>query len=349
MLTIAAMLPALRADAEAIARRLLREPVREGREIHGRGPDGAKWGIVVAPGPKCGVWQNFGSGDAGDIFSFIRHAACDGDGHRAWQWARAWCGNAFPSEPPAPSRAAPSSPAMPASTDPAPPGNDGRRIWLLAAMMTWDDPVGRYLRGRGIDAIDRPIGALRYAAALWNDEAHARLPAMLAAVVHPLTGAWLALHRTWLEKHGGTWRKASVPTPKKSLGPVRGGVIPLLNAGSSCSLPRCAPGTRLILAEGIENALSVGQDLPEFRAAATVSAGNLLNIDLPEAVTEVLLVRDRDGEKRAIIQAREDAVACWQEEGRRVAIWEPPPQFKDANDYVRTFQGEVTPQGENIQ
>jgi hypothetical protein len=132
-------------------------------------------------------------------------------------------------------------------------------------------------------------------------------------------------------------------------------VIPLLagrrglNAGSARSLPRCPPRTCLILAEGIENALSVGQDLPEFRAAAYISAGNLLNLDLPEAVHAVLLVRDRDGEKRGIIEAREDAVAHWQAEGRHVALWEPPAQFKDANDYVRTFQQEATPQGEKIQ
>ena len=55
------------------------------REWIGHGPDGAKWGIVLA-GPKQGRWQNFGArGLAGTSFlSLIRDALCNGDHLAAW-------------------------------------------------------------------------------------------------------------------------------------------------------------------------------------------------------------------------------------------------------------------------
>ena len=94
----------------------------------------------------------------------------------------------------------------------------------------------------------------------------------------------------------------------------------------------------VLIAEGIENALTAAQWYPELRALACVAAANLPLVRLPEQVPSVMLVRDRDGENLAIKDARDRALVRWTAEGRAVAIWEPPEQYKDANDFWQAHQ-----------
>src|SRR5262249_23239692 len=147
------------------------------------------------------------------------------------------------------------------------------------------------------------FGALRYHWHCWNAEAKCHLPALVAAVIHPLTHQRIATHRTYLWQQDGEWVKARLEAPKKLLGPSAGGIIPLTRGATRRRFTLARPPDRLLLAEGIENALTVAQWYPEHRTIAYLSAGNLLAVDLPEAFTDILLVRDRDGENIAVNQA----------------------------------------------
>lgn len=140
-------------------------------------------------------------------------------------------------------------------------------LWRQAKPL-WNTRAQFYLEGRGIAkramvswwAHGAPI---RFVPELLHVETRRALPAMLAAIV---TGdgenrRLIGLHRTFLSI-GGTG-KAAVSPNKKVLGNVTGGTIRLAPAGE-----------HLVLAEGIETALSVMQatGLPAW---AGVSLGNM--------------------------------------------------------------------------
>lgn len=301
----------------------------QGREWEGHGPDGSKWGIVLY-GQKIGHWQNFGSGAAGTSgLSLIRDAFCGGDHKAAWRWALRWLGED-------PDRPVFSAPA-PAPTKRAAQRNASAiGLYLHAEAFDWDRPAGLYLRGRGVDpaAFDhRPISALRFHANCWNQEAQRHMPAMVAAIVDPITRRHIATHRTYLEHDGARWRKARLEAAKKSLGAALGGVIPLTRGWSNQGLGKAPPGDLALLGEGIENVLTVAQWEPDRRALAYISAGNLAALELPETLADLVLIRDRDGENLPVERTRQWTIAHWLEEGRTVAIWQPPPGIKDANDY----------------
>jgi hypothetical protein len=159
--------------------------------------------------------------------------------------------------------------------------------------------------------------------------------AMVAAIIDPLTGIFIGMHRTYLEPGPhGAWRKAALAVPKKVLGASLGGVIPLTRGASRRSLTKPADGESALLAEGIENALTVAQFHQERRTLAYIAAGNLASLELPPQLTDLMLVRDRDGIAPAIDRARDRALARWAiTDGRAISQWQPPRGFKDANDW----------------
>jgi hypothetical protein len=323
----------LRADIERVAREILPDGKREGREWRGTGPDGGAW-CVVLTGSKQGVFLNTGAGVAGDPLELVRYGRCGGDKRAAYAWALAWLGYGGSNLPQhQPQR--PVAPRQPPRDDTEQIQGAARAMFINAKPFTWECPAGLYLIGRGItpETITWPLRALRFAPSLYHPSGR-HYPAMVAAVIEPATGMFLATHRTWLALDRGCWRKASVRPAKASLGPVLGGCIALARGPSGKSLPKAPQGDKVLIAEGIENALSVAPGYPERRVIAGISIGNIPSMLLPDAITDVMLVRDRDGENDAVRTSVERALSRWIEEGRATNIWLPPVGFKDANDWL---------------
>jgi putative DNA primase/helicase len=178
--------------------------------------------------------------------------------------------------------------------------------------------VETYLRSRGIVM---PIPAtLRF----HGGTKHARgkfWPAMVALVTRGTDGAPLAIHRTFMSGDGAS--KAPIEPAKMMLGPCRGGAV------------RLGPITdRLLVAEGIESALSAMQATGQ-PAWAALSTSGLRTLELPVEARDVVVLADGDepGETAA-----HDAARRWKRGGRRVRIARPPRGF-DFNDVLlgRTF------------
>ena len=329
----------LAASADGVLARVLPGGKIHGNEYRATGPDGSKWAVVVRGG-KTGAWQCYGSaGVAGRSFlSLIRDAACQGDHVAAFQWALHFVGGDENRERLPPPRSV--AHTAPPQTERA--ADNGMGIYLRAHAFDWDNPVGLYLRGRGIEpgAFGRlaPM-ALRYHPGLWCAERQQYMPAMVAPIIHCETRKQSAIHRTWLEPISPFgWGKARLETPKKVRGPYKGGFIPLTRGPSGKRWAQAPEGDRLLMAEGIENALSVAQLEPDFRVIAYVAANNLLELRLPAAFAGICLVADRDGENWSVTEDRDIALEQWRIEGREVFLWEPPAGTKDANDYVRETQ-----------
>ena len=111
----------------------------------------------------------------------------------------------------------------------------------------------------------------------------------------------VAIHRTFLRADGAG--KADLDPDKMTLGPCKGGAVPL-----------APPGPILAVAEGIETGLSYQQttDIPTW---AALSAGGIRNLVLPDIVEEVVVAADPDP---VGMMAARAAAGRWLAQGRRV-------------------------------
>ncbi len=330
----------LAACIEALARELLPAGRRQGAEFVAPSPwGGSKRGLSVRlTGNKAGVWADFSGDRRGDALDLVASVQFGGDRGAALRWARAWLGLASGVAPPA--ALPPPQPAAPAAE-----GEDieqerrrrrGLRLFLEAKPLP-GTPAEAYLLGRGINlrSLGRAPGAMRFHPALWNTEAQARLPCLVAAITNPAGGGFQALHRTWIgQNQAGNWQKAALNTPKMALGGFAGGVIALWRGASGKPLAKAPADDVTVLTEGIENALSVAIACPQYRVLAVVSVGNFSRISLPPALMDLIVAADADAPGSAAAAALDRGVARLMEEGRSVRIARAGAG-RDFNDLLR--------------
>jgi putative DNA primase/helicase len=183
-------------------------------------------------------------------------------------------------------------------------------------------PVEKYLRCRGIG--DYQSDDVLFHPNLWHSSTKISYPAMVA-LVRNLAGDCVALHRTYLQEDGRG--KANVSPAKKALGPTRGCAV---------RLDQFELGKLLVLAEGIETALSVRQQMRENDRDccvwSTLSTAGLRSLILPYDAADILIAADNDEPGEA---AAQDAARRWMAEGRRVSIARPSAEFNDFNDVLQ--------------
>ncbi len=151
-----------------------------------------------------------------------------------------------------------------------------------------DDPVARYLDGRGIQMKSWPQ-ALRFHPALdyWQDgHCIGRYPAMVG-VVTDAKGELLSLHRTYLTQDG---QKANIGVVKKLM--AASGQI----AGCSVKLfhPSVIKGKLTIaVAEGIETALACCS-ASATPSVSAISAQGLARFQWPDGLQRLMVFADND-------------------------------------------------------
>ena len=190
-----------------------------------------------------------------------------------------------------------------------------RVIWN-AARSARGTPLVAYLAARGIINITPP-SSLRWEPRCWHREAHAHLPAMIAAVRN-VEGELVAVHRTWLQPDpDGTWRRLD----RASLAPTGGAAVRLAPAAQT-----------LLIGEGIETCLAAMQATGQ-PAWAALSTSGMIGLALPPIVRTVIILADNDRNGGGERAAR-TAAARWLAEGRRVRITMPPEPGTDFNDVL---------------
>ena len=199
---------------------------------------------------------------------------------------------------------------------------EARRVAL--AQRIWSNtvdghgsPADVYLRSRRITI--RPPAALRFSPSVWHPYERATLPAMVAAIEHPVTGELQGVHVTYLRPDGRG--KADVSPAKLMRGRAGGGVV------------RLAPVSQhMALAEGIESALS-HQQLTGIPTWGALSAGNFEKVRWPAIVKRVTVAADNDA--RGLAEA-EKAARRWAFEGLTVEVSKPSTPGADFNDILVT-------------
>jgi putative DNA primase/helicase len=159
-----------------------------------------------------------------------------------------------------------------------------RELWNKAVAITPDCPAGKYLTGRtGITQYPqalRTIGQLPY---YEDGKEVCAYPAMVALVSGP-GGQLVNVHRTFLTSAG---EKAPVDTARR----IMPGAIP---AGSAVRLGSPRDG-KLILAEGLETAISAGQMLGISAAWALINAYCMRTWVPPaQGINHVIIAGDND-------------------------------------------------------
>jgi phage/plasmid primase-like uncharacterized protein len=138
----------------------------------------------------------------------------------------------------------------------------------------------------------------------------------MVAAVQNCAREIVGVHRTFLRTDGSA--KANLDPQKMALGAIAGGAVRLAK-----------PAETLALAEGVETALSVLQatGIPIW---ATLGTANLVRIEVPDPVRQIILCADADAAGEAAARTVAVRLAA---EGRNVNIARPPAG-KDFNDLL---------------
>lgn len=200
-------------------------------------------------------------------------------------------------------------------------------------------PAETYLHGRGIDLPgDLYTGeVLRFHPACpfrLDSGETIRLPAMLSAMVNAETNLFQGVHRTALQSDGsGKGKVTGLASAKKMLGSSSGAVVKLT--------PDEDVTTRLNIAEGIEDALTVLGNFGISPIWATMTSGTMKVFPVLSGIEALAIFANNDLPKlcggRLHQAGNEAAQACaarWVANGREASIWLPPRVGSDFNNLV---------------
>ena len=365
LLSVSEIEQRLRDNAESVALRCLPGARKEGNYVVAGDVTGTPGGslVVNVRGTHAGLWRDYAGTESGDMLDLIEQSQGLGGKGAAVAMAKEWLGiqdewqarGAAP-DPVEQARRAAELARVKAERQRKDAEERQAKIKGARALYLAGDakgiggtPVEQYLQGRGLDVgtLGRWPGALRFHAEVWNADERCKVPAMLAPVyLHD--GLHVATHRTWLQPDARRgWMKLDSKCPKKVLGPMWGGFIPI-NKGASGKPMRTMPEDEPVyITEGIEDALVVRMVRPEARIICAISLGNVGAVVLPPQAKRLVIVADRD-DNEAAIAALERSIAQQQARGLQVRLTMPPVGFKDLNAWllaglrkqaVRTMKG----------
>ena len=321
--------------------------------------------VIELSGSKQGKWRDYAADSHGDMLDLIEHTQGLADKRSAVAWAKDWLGIEDDFTPGAPVQLSAEEKAKRAEVARARAQRQqdemereriakirgARSLYLSGEMQVMRTPVDFYLRGRmlrpdpyeaGPEAGGKWPGVLRYHPDIYCKEARVKVPAMLAAI-YLADGSHVATHRTFLRNDPEKgWSKLDVTQPKKVLGPMGGGFIPINKGSSGKPMSAMPDGEPVYVTEGIEDALVVRMMKPEARIIAAVSLGNMGAVILPPAVRRLVVVTDRDDGNEQAQDALERSIGRQQSRGLEVSLVVPPETVngmpvKDLNDWLRAL------------
>ncbi|MBE2191880.1 MAG: toprim domain-containing protein [Alphaproteobacteria bacterium] len=317
--------------------------------------------MCINNGTRRGVWKDFSGGKGGDALDLVAEVLFAGDKKRAVDWAKSWLGldNLSPDRLKQVRQEAKKSrdDAQKSARDSAVKRlKIAKAMWLASYPEIGGSPVDHYLMNRAIDLgrLPKLPQALRYAPELehMNHETGeiTKWPAMIASITGEVDGklSIVGVHRTYLAQDNyKVWRKAPVEKPKLTLGNWRGGYIPISRGISGKTMKDAPEGDVVVIAEGIEDALSIALLYPERRVIASVSIGNMQNIELPNAIEKVYIAVDNDHGNKQAEAAISNAIKKFYAEGRDVFTMRSPAG-KDFNDFIQKYKTTAGDQVEQV-
>ena len=162
------------------------------------------------------------------------------------------------------------------------------------------------------------------------------MPAVVTAI-HNTNNEFVGVHRTFIEKVGGEWRRKT----KKVLGSFAGGAIRLWRGKTAAPISKLQTVANrdeidetLIICEGIEDGLSVAMACPEYRIWTSISVSNMQNIEIPKIINQVIIAGDVDGDQAIATKQVNIAADAFTRAGKIVKIARP--------EHAHDFNDELT-------
>jgi hypothetical protein len=180
-----------------------------------------------------------------------------------------------------------------------------------------------YLNNRGIKFTKWPQ-TLRYISQCKHSPSETNSPALLVAAQNR-AGEINAVQRIYLDQTKG--QKADVAPNKMTLGKLKFNAVAYLQQGK--------PNSDIYIAEGAETALSIAAAKPDSTVIASLSLGNIMNINIPEQ-RNVIICADNDNGKKEAVKSLEMAINNLQQQGHNLAIAIPSEMGTDFNDILKS-------------
>jgi hypothetical protein len=176
-----------------------------------------------------------------------------------------------------------------------------------------------------------PPASLTFHPAFAHTPTNQHPPALLALATNIQTGAPLAVQCTYLARDGKGKAKVERKDQRRKFGSPKGGAVRLAEPSD---------GVPLLLGEGVETTLTA-IEATGYPGWATLGTSGFVNIELPDAVREIILLAEND-ESGANQKAVDKVCPGLIERGIRVRIARPPAGVNDFNDLVKP-EGNVEP------
>lgn len=189
------------------------------------------------------------------------------------------------------------------------------RIWNESCPLSFT-AAEAYLRRRAIPESLWASPALRFHPRMTSLDDRLRRPALVAAITDA-EGALQGVQVTLLSAHGTA--KAAVPTPRRVIGKLMGGVVRLHEAQGE-----------LAIGEGVETMLSAA-DIFHWPAWAALTADNLSRLAIAAPVQQLIIAADNDDAGLRAAQALRSHVRAT----TAVSIEAAPDGYSDWNDWAR--------------
>ena len=309
---------------------------------------------IYLTGAKRGHWCDFASGERGDLLDLIAAVYCGDDLGAAIRWARNWLGLGRGVDPETARRLVKQAERRRVERQrEARQAENSRcealRILLEAKPLQRADFVDRYLLGRSVDldTLPRLPCALRYHPHLYHCCGR-YWPAMVAAISDH-QGQVVAVHRTWLEGRNLACedRPQVVKAPlgkeaKMTLGAYRGGCIRLWRGENDRPWSSIEHGETWLIGEGIEDCLTAVLEWPQWPTICAVSLYSMLSLELPQAVSDIVLLSQNDPVASPASQLLLRVIRRFQNMGKRVSRVSAPIYCKDINELAQRRQS-MTP------
>lgn len=199
----------------------------------------------------------------------------------------------------------------------------------------------RYLEARGVDfgLLPHLPRAVRLSGSQqWrgrDGETHVG-PALMSAMTLP-DGKFGSLHRIWIDPFRDG-EKADINPPRKMYPSSEGAAIRLWRGASRLSMADAAEkGIKegVVVAEGVEDGLSVAMMTPELRVDAAGSLPGLLSYVPPPCASHLVIAADNDWGKPQAQALLDRAVARLRTEFKMPVGIARSPEGKDFNDLVK--------------
>jgi P4 family phage/plasmid primase-like protien len=265
---------------------------------------------IEIEGEKIGTWYDHEHGVGGDGLELIRHTLKLHNG-ATYDWARNWLG--LPSQKPDIKTA--TSPDVKQNKNLSPKQRAEKVADIIAGCCDTIEgtPAEFYLKRRGI-TIPPPV-SIRFRPYAWGS-----IGAMVALATDN-NGNVLALQQIYLTADG---KKADLEVVKRT-----NKAVDKWAEQASVRLPGNTP---LVLAEGVETALSIWQ-ATGHETWACLGVSNMSRAAVPEGA-DVIIARDGDVPGSKADRQIKQVVAKLQARGHKILV-AAPPEGKDFNDLLQ--------------